>query len=85
MVGRTVCCPSGGSGRGRGGVWAGGRAGGRNKQYVHLPNFDVASDAFVTLRDLLTRNKAVASEVSSFTFATVRCTVNLRCTYLRST
>jgi calcium binding protein 39 len=30
--------------------------------YVHLPNFDVASDAFATLRDLLTRNKAVASE-----------------------
>ena len=33
-------------------------------QYVHLPNFDVASDAFVTLRDLLTRNKTVASDVS---------------------
>lgn len=32
-------------------------------QYVHLPNFDVASDAFVTLRDLLTRNKTVASDV----------------------
>lgn len=33
-------------------------------QYVHLPNFDVASDAFVTLRDLLTRHKTVASDVS---------------------
>jgi calcium binding protein 39 len=30
--------------------------------YVHLPNFDVASDAFSTLRDLLTRDKAVASK-----------------------
>lgn len=38
------------------------------RQYVHLPNFDVASDAFVTLRDLLTRNKAVASEVCGGSF-----------------
>jgi calcium binding protein 39 len=32
--------------------------------YVHLPNFDAASDAFNTLRDLLTttRNKTIASE-----------------------
>jgi len=32
--------------------------------FVHQPNFDVASDAFNTLRDLLTcpRNKAIASE-----------------------
>lgn len=32
--------------------------------YVHLPNFDVSSDAFNTLRDLLTttRNKSIASE-----------------------
>ena len=32
--------------------------------YVHLPNFEVASDAFNTLRDLLTtgKNKEVASE-----------------------
>jgi Mo25-like len=36
--------------------------------YVHLPNFDVASDAFATLRDLLTRNKGVASE-----FLSARC------------
>ncbi|CAM9213386.1 unnamed protein product [Ascophyllum nodosum] len=40
-------------------------------QYVHLPNFDVASDAFVTLRDLLTRNKSVASEFLSQKFETV--------------
>lgn len=33
--------------------------------YVHLPNFDVASDAFATLRDLLTRNKGAASEFLS--------------------
>ncbi|CAM9805136.1 unnamed protein product [Phaeothamnion confervicola] len=30
-------------------------------KYVHLPNFDVASDAFATLRDLLTRNKQASS------------------------
>lgn len=32
--------------------------------YVHLPNFDAASDAFNTLRDLLTtaRNKLISSE-----------------------
>lgn len=32
--------------------------------YVHLPNFDIASDAFNTLRELLvsTKNKALASE-----------------------
>jgi calcium binding protein 39 len=32
--------------------------------YVHLPNFDVASDAFNTLRDLITtvKNKSIASE-----------------------
>ncbi|CAM9153154.1 unnamed protein product [Choristocarpus tenellus] len=40
-------------------------------QYVHLPNFDVASDAFLTLRDLLTRNKQVASEFLSEKFDTV--------------
>lgn len=40
-------------------------------QYVHLPNFDVASDAFVTLRDLLTRNKVVASEFLKNKFETV--------------
>eukprot|EP00611_Tribonema_gayanum_P003087 TRINITY_DN12413_c0_g1_i4.p1 TRINITY_DN12413_c0_g1~~TRINITY_DN12413_c0_g1_i4.p1 ORF type:complete len:329 (+),score=137.67 TRINITY_DN12413_c0_g1_i4:121-1107(+) len=39
--------------------------------YVHLPNFDVASDAFATLRDLLTRNKAAASEFLSERFDTV--------------
>ncbi len=31
-------------------------------KYVHLPNFDVASDAFSTVRELLTRDKAVAAE-----------------------
>lgn len=32
--------------------------------YVHLPNFDVASDAFNTLRDLMTtvKNKSISSE-----------------------
>jgi calcium binding protein 39 len=30
--------------------------------YVHLPNFDVASDSFATLRDLLTKHKAVAAD-----------------------
>ena len=30
--------------------------------YVHLPNFDVASDSFATLRDLLTKHKNVAGE-----------------------
>ncbi|CBN80051.2 conserved unknown protein (Partial), partial [Ectocarpus siliculosus] len=40
-------------------------------QYVHLPNFDVASDAFVTLRDLLTRHKAVASDFLAQKFETV--------------
>ena len=32
--------------------------------YVHLPNFDVASDAFNTLRDILvsSRNKQIASD-----------------------
>eukprot|EP00903_Cladosiphon_okamuranus_P021849 g20086.t1 len=40
-------------------------------QYVHLPNFDVASDAFVTLRDLLTRNKTVASDFLAQKFETV--------------
>jgi len=29
--------------------------------YVHLPNFDVASDAFSTLRELLTRDRTIAS------------------------
>ncbi|CAM9411073.1 unnamed protein product, partial [Scytosiphon promiscuus] len=39
--------------------------------YVHLPNFDVASDAFVTLRDLLTRHKTVASDFLASKFETV--------------
>jgi Mo25-like len=43
--------------------------------YVHLPNFDVASDAFATLRDLLTRNKGVASE-----FLSERCVSTACCT-----
>ncbi|TFJ80095.1 hypothetical protein NSK_008652 [Nannochloropsis salina CCMP1776] len=30
--------------------------------FVHLPNFDVASDSFATLRDLLTKHKTVAAE-----------------------
>jgi len=30
--------------------------------YVHQPIFDVATDAFATLRDLLTKNKPVASQ-----------------------
>ena len=32
--------------------------------YVHLPNFEIASDAFNSLRDLLTtvRNKSIAAE-----------------------
>lgn len=30
--------------------------------YVHLPNFDVASDSFATLKDLLMRHRAVAAE-----------------------
>lgn len=30
------------------------------KEYLHLPNFDMASDALATLRDLLTRHKKVA-------------------------
>lgn len=30
--------------------------------YVHLPNFDVASDSFATLKDILTRHRAVAAE-----------------------
>jgi Mo25-like len=46
--------------------------------YVHLPNFDVASDAFATLRDLLTRNKGVASE-----FLSERC-VSATCYYVCS-
>jgi Mo25-like len=46
--------------------------------YVHLPNFDVASDAFATLRDLLTRNKGVASE-----FLSERC-VSETCLYIQS-
>ncbi|KAF0700204.1 Aste57867_9258 [Aphanomyces stellatus] len=29
--------------------------------YVHLPNFDVGSDAFATFKDLLTRHKALVS------------------------
>jgi calcium binding protein 39 len=32
------------------------------ERFVHIPSFDVASDAFTTLRDLLTRKKSVASE-----------------------
>ncbi|CAM9456751.1 unnamed protein product [Chrysoparadoxa australica] len=39
--------------------------------FVHLPNFDVASDAFATLRDLLTRNKLMASEFLMEKFDTV--------------
>ncbi len=30
--------------------------------FVHLPNFDVASDAFNTLRELLVKNKYIAAE-----------------------
>lgn len=30
--------------------------------YVHLPNFDVASDSFATLKDILTRHRTVAAE-----------------------
>lgn len=30
------------------------------EEYLHLPNFDMASDALATLRDLLTRHKKVA-------------------------
>eukprot|EP00953_Heterococcus_sp_UTEX-ZZ885_P015498 8725-Heterococcus_DN1.PRE.5 len=45
--------------------------------YVHLPNFDVASDAFATLRDLLTRNKGVASEFLSERFDTVFAKYNV--------
>ena len=41
--------------------------------YVHLPNFDVASDAFNTLRDLLTtmKNKSVSAEFLSSQYDTV--------------
>ncbi len=30
--------------------------------FVHLPNFDVASDAFNTLRELLVKNKTIAAQ-----------------------
>lgn len=30
--------------------------------YVHLPNFDVASDAFASLKDILSRHKSLVSE-----------------------
>ncbi len=30
--------------------------------YVHLPNFDVASDSFATLKDVLCRHRSVAAE-----------------------
>ncbi len=36
--------------------------------YVHMPNFDVASDAFVTLGDLLTRHKPVVFDFLFFKF-----------------
>ncbi len=36
--------------------------------YVHLPNFDVASDAFVTLGDLLTRHKPIVFDFLSSNF-----------------
>ncbi len=36
--------------------------------YVHLPNFDVASDAFVTLGDLLTRHKLIVFDFLSLKF-----------------
>jgi calcium binding protein 39 len=41
--------------------------------YVHLPNFDVASDAFNTLRDLLTttKNKTISSEFLNLQYDTV--------------
>ncbi len=37
-------------------------------EYVHMPNFDVASDAFVTLGDLLTRHKTVVFDFLSSNF-----------------
>ena len=35
-------------------------------RYVHLPSFDVASDAFATFKELLTRHK-VSSEAKYLT------------------
>ena len=32
------------------------------QRYVHMPNFEVSADAFATLRELLTRKKAVVCE-----------------------
>lgn len=30
--------------------------------YVHLPNFDLASDAFASFKDILSRHKALTAE-----------------------
>lgn len=38
--------------------------------YVELPTFDVASDAFATFRDLLTRHKAIVAEFLDTNFDT---------------
>lgn len=41
-------------------------------KYVHLPNFEVGSDAFATFKELFTRHKALTAQFLTSNFDQVR-------------
>lgn len=45
--------------------------------YVHLPNFEVGSDAFATFKDLLTRHKTLSAQFYTSHFDQVRAVVHV--------